>query len=158
MDKFKKVLNAFIFVILFLWQLPQNIVALIMMPFIGKLTLISYKKYCFAFKGEGMSGGISLGNFAFLDSYSAKKATTVAHEQEGHTVQSKILGPLYLFVIGIPSIIHTFHKDCPCYYHFYTESWANKCAGLEVLYTANGRCFLSFKDALGVGRKRVESK
>lgn len=145
MKFFKKTGNALLFVLSFIWQLPQNLVALVMMPFLGKLELISYKKLCFAFKGSRMSGGISLGNFAFLSPYSAKKVATVAHEQEGHTFDSKLMGPLYLFIIGIPSIIHTFHKDCPCYYHFYTERWANKHAGLEVLYTANGRCFLSKK-------------
>ena len=36
-----------------------------MLPVLGKLELISYK-FCFAFKGKNMMGGISLGNFAFL--------------------------------------------------------------------------------------------
>ena len=39
--------------------------------------------------------------------------------------------------------------DNKCYYDFYTERWANKHAGLEVLKTANGRCFLSIKNVLG---------
>ena len=98
--KFLKAIgHVLLFILLFIWQLPQNIVALVMLPFLGKLEFISYKKFCFAFKASNMSGGISLGTFAFLSPYSAKKVATVMHEQEGHTVDSKIWGPLYLFVM-----------------------------------------------------------
>ena len=56
---------------------------------------------------------------------------TLKHEY-GHTIQSPILGPLWSFVIGLPSLIW-----CGCfakyrenhkvsYYSFYTEAWANK--------------------------------
>ena len=148
----KKIGHVILFILLFIWQLPQNIVALVMLPFLGKLELISYKKFCFAFKGSRMSGGISLGNFAYLSPTSAKKIATVMHEQEGHTYDSKLFGPFYLFIIGIPSIMWAWlgSKD-KCYYDFFTEKRANKHAGLEVLHTANGRCFLSVKNVLGYG-------
>lgn len=56
----------------------------------------------------------------------------LVHEY-GHTIQSLILGPLYLIVIGIPSMLWGF---LPClnterrtksisYFSFFTESWAN---------------------------------
>lgn len=61
---------------------------------------------------------------------------TIQHES-GHVKQSKILGPLYLLVIGLPSIVHAaMHRTVcknPNYYHFYTEKWANKLAGLTVV-------------------------
>lgn len=146
----KTIVHLILFILLFIWQLPQNIIALIMLPFLGKLRLISYKKFCFAFEGKNMLGGISLGNFAFLSPYLSKKTASVMHEQEGHTFDSKIWGPLYLFVIGIPSIMWAWLGDSDkCYYDFYTERWANKHAGLEVLRTASGRCFLSVKNVLG---------
>lgn len=144
MNKFYEVLK---FAVLFIWQLPQNLIALLMMPFLGKLTFISYKKECFAFIGEKMKGGISLGCFAFVSQQLTKRPENIAHEQEGHTVDSKIYGPLYIFIIGIPSLLHAWlHTNCPCYYHFYTEKLANKHANLKVLYTSKGRCFLKFKD------------
>lgn len=118
------------FVILFIWQLPQNIVALIMMPFLGKLKLVKTDKYCFAFIGENMSGGISLGSFIFLSKYMGYVDRYVAHEL-GHVVDSHIWGPLYLFIIGIPSLLHAWLGN-GCYYDFYTEKWANKHAGLGV--------------------------
>ena len=57
----------------FLWQLPQNLVALLMMPFLGKMKLIRFDLYTFAFECEKMSGGISLGNFIFLSTTSAQR-------------------------------------------------------------------------------------
>ncbi len=56
----------------------------------------------------------------------------LVHEY-GHTIQSLILGPLYLFLMGIPSTIWGF---LPClnkkrkeqqisYFAFFTEKWAN---------------------------------
>lgn len=142
----KRFIHILYFIVLFIWQLPQNIVALLMMPFIGKLTLISYKNYCWAFKATKMSGGISLGNFVFLSEYSSNSDTTLAHEQEGHVKQSHMLGWLYLIIIGIPSIIwagiHNYlgYKN---YYIFYTEKWANKLAKLETRVN-NGRYYLKF--------------
>lgn len=130
----KKLLDYIVFILLFIWQLPQNIVALVMMPFMGKLRLVKYNNYNFCFEGEKMSGGISLGSFCYVSPWSADCEETVAHEQDGHVKQSHLLGPLYLIVIGIPSITWAwthiwlgFHN----YYCFYTESWANKLAGLK---------------------------
>ena len=79
MIKFLEILK---FIGLFLWQLPQNIIALVMLPFLGKLKLVKYHKYCFAFEAKRMKGAISLGSFIFLSPYSAKRETTIAHEKQ----------------------------------------------------------------------------
>lgn len=56
---------------------------------------------------------------------------TIKHEL-GHCIQSRYLGPLYLLVIGIPSITWVMlRRMIPelrkyNYYDFYTESWSNK--------------------------------
>ena len=75
----------------FLWQLPQNLVALVMIPFLGKMELVRFENYCWVFSCQKMMGGISLGNFIFLSPYMAKKEAIVRHEL-GHTVQSHMLG------------------------------------------------------------------
>lgn len=72
-------------VILMLWQLPQNLVAVLMMPFLGKMKLIRFDFYTFAFECEKMSGGISLGNFIFLSPTSAQREATILHEY-GHVM------------------------------------------------------------------------
>ena len=53
----------------------------------------------------------------------------------GHHKQSLILGPLYLIVIGIPSLIHAWlwnPNSGKSYYDFYTEHWANKLSKIEL--------------------------
>ena len=141
-----KIMKALLFIITFIWQLPQNLVAILMLPFLGKLKLISFKKLCFAFEGENMKGGISLGNFAFLSPRLSRDAASVAHEQEGHTHDSKLFGPLYLFVIELPSLIHAWLYDKnTCYYDFWTERRANRFANVEVVTTSGGYCYTIMK-------------
>lgn len=118
--------------ILFIWQLPQHIVAII---YFGYLVIMCkdlgidsrYKQAtvipCI------MRGAVTLGNYVFVGLNSEYKET-IKHEL-GHTIQSKILGPLYLIVIGIPSITYCgLRRLFPSlrknnYYDFYTEKWAN---------------------------------
>lgn len=137
----KKIFNCVIFVILCIWQLPQLIVAICMIPFIGRLKKIAYRHYNFCFMGDKMLGGISLGPISYLSKANACSETSIAHELDGHTVDSKIFGPLYLFIVGIPSFFNAVFHFTKCYYDFYTERWANEHAGL----TTNNYCRLIFK-------------
>lgn len=76
-----------------------------------------------------MRGAVTLGNYVFVG-LTSEYRKTVKHEL-GHTIQSKILGPLYLIVIGIPSITYCGLRRIfsslrkKNYYNFYTEKWAN---------------------------------
>ena len=86
------------------------------------------------------SGGISLGLFVFvtsdIKSEQISDTNTVKHEY-GHCLQSALLGPLYLLVIGIPSLIWTLffkdwrakHKNRKYMPWVYTEYWADKWGG-----------------------------
>jgi len=126
----EKILWWVVFILLCIWQLPQLLIAGLMAPFLGKKKLVAARHFNFCWKGENMSGGISLGPVAYVSERSSE--TTICHEIDGHTVQSKILGPLYLLVIGLPSLLNAIFDFTDCYYDFFTESWANKCAGLKV--------------------------
>ena len=126
-----KLKNILIQILLIIWQLPQVLVGVVMLPFLGKLRFIRYENYCWIFEGENMSGGISLGCFIFLSKYNSGRETTIRHEL-GHVKQSHMLGWLYLFIIGIPSIVWAMTNGNKCYYSFYTESWANKLSDLYV--------------------------
>lgn len=142
--KYKGVLWWIVFTLLCIWQLPQLLVALVMLPFIGKLKLVADRHFNFCFVGEKMSGGISLGPFAFISknlNNSQRREEYIAHELDGHTVDSKIWGPLYLFVVGIPSVMNAAFDFTECYYDFYTEKRANKFANLKV----DENCRLMFK-------------
>ncbi len=89
--------------------------------------------------------GISLGLFIFTpEKEDASDRRMTVHEY-GHTIQSLMLGPLYLFVIGIPSLFWANLNCCrrmrrerqTAYSWFYTEAWANwlgrRLTGMEAL-------------------------
>jgi len=74
--------------------------------------------------------GLSLGLFIFMPE--DKRERLLPHEY-GHTVQSLLLGPLYLLVIALPSVVWARSKyfqrkrreKNTSYYAFYTERWAD---------------------------------
>ncbi len=74
--------------------------------------------------------GLSLGMFLFVPE--TEEDFLLRHEY-GHGIQSVLLGPLYLIVIGLPSIIwarwsvlkQMRQEKRISYYDFYTERWAN---------------------------------
>lgn len=118
--------------ILFIWQLPQHLLAIL---YIGYLVMMckdlgvdSRYKQAIVIPCV-MRGAVTLGCYVFVG-LNSEYRKTVKHEL-GHTIQSKILGPLYLIVIGIPSITYCgLRRIFPSlrkknYYDFYTEKWAN---------------------------------
>ena len=118
--------------ILFIWQLPQHLLAILYIGYLvmmGKdLGIDSRYKQAIVIPCI-MRGAVTLGNYVFVG-LNSEYRKTVKHEL-GHTIQSKILGPLYLIVIGIPSITYCgLRRLFPSlrkknYYNFYTEKWAN---------------------------------
>ena len=118
--------------LLFLWQLPQN--------FVGLLLRLIYKGYddktngIIVRRSLKMSGGVSLGRYIIVNQFSKDK--TIYHEL-GHCKQSMYLGWLYLLVIGIPSIVWAglygsiIKPTTNGYYKFYTEKWADKLGNVQ---------------------------
>lgn len=117
-----------------LWELPQIIVGIFFI-------LCKFNKIESVFKTDeevivvtlnDFNSGVSFGRLIVLGSHFS--GSTYLHEL-GHTKQSLYLGPLYLLVIGIPSLIHNvIHGLCGRkwnYYKFYTEAWANKLVGIN---------------------------
>ncbi len=129
--KRKSIIWWAIFVVLIIWQLPQFLISLVMLPFLGKKKLVADRHFNFCWVADKMQGGISLGPFAFV-SPRINSPASIAHEVDGHTWDSKLMGPFYLFIIGIPSIFNAAFDLSNCYYDFYPEKWANRHAKLEV--------------------------
>jgi hypothetical protein len=103
-----------------------------MLLFVGRKEKIAGSKWSSCYMAEGMSGGISLGLICIVSKYLAGHEPSVRHELYGHTRDSRIFGPLYLLVIGLPSLLNAAFGFTDCYYDFYTEKRANKAAGLKV--------------------------
>ena len=115
------------------WSLPVNLAGgllfLLLWPFTRHerfgnafITYVPWKGF----------GGMSVGLFIFINSRSPRAWTedTRIHEY-GHTIQCLLLGPLYWFVIALPSSVwcNCFagwrRKNNVSYYDLYCERWAN---------------------------------
>lgn len=127
-------MNTFRTVMLWIWQLPQNLVALIMLLVLRGETKHRLGSIRFYFL-RTFPGGITLGEYIIVGT---KQNLTVRHEF-GHVLQSRYLGPLYLPVIGLPSLIHAWlngvigccDRHSEGYYHFWTEKWADRLAAIN---------------------------
>lgn len=122
-------------VFLYIWQIIQNIIGLAVIG-ITKAEKRTYttsdKDYTIYVTYKG-SFGVTLGQYIILGcSKHPVRRLDVLHEY-GHTIQSKILGPLYLIVIGLPSAINNLvrRKIKYNYYAFYTEAWADRISGVK---------------------------
>ena len=131
----KKTLKLILSVILYAWQLPQNLLGLLLLAFYEPELSYDWKGVRLNYSPR-MKGGISLGRYVILkgSAYSAgiKPGNDEAHEY-GHSRQSRILGPLYLPLIGIPSLVHAVNWTAASpksYYDYWTERWADKLGGV----------------------------
>ena len=81
------------------------------------------------------NGSVSLGEFIFLAPFDSGEERMLRHEM-GHRVQSRMLGWLYLPVIGLPSLVWNIcfkryrERRGVSYYDFYTEKWADRLGGV----------------------------
>jgi hypothetical protein len=131
--------NPYLLLFRLIWEFPQVFIALVTMF----ITIIPFSKG-FAEIGnsiimytKGGWGAICLGPFIFISEGS--KGHSEKHEY-GHSIQSMILGPLYLFIIGLPSLLHATYfllyykikkrRPKKNYYSFFTEKWADKLGGV----------------------------
>ncbi len=124
-------------IVLFLWQLPQDLLALSLLLwhrcFGRQMTFEQYKGVRYYWI-EGWDNGISLGDYVILGTC-YRDGLTADHEW-GHTRQSLIFGPLYLLLIGLPSglgnlwdrVAHRkwdYKRSCRWYYSQPWERWAD---------------------------------
>ncbi|MBP3893017.1 MAG: hypothetical protein J6D34_03135 [Atopobiaceae bacterium] len=112
------------------WGLPQTVVGAALF-----CALRGWRR-CHAFRSAivtewRLRAGLSLGMFVFVPRGASRDL--VLHEY-GHTLQSLFLGPLYLPVIVVPSLVwaglprlerYRLRKGYS-YYRFFTERWANR--------------------------------
>lgn len=139
----RKPLNNIIKALLLIWELPQNIAGAFYFIIHGVFakTFIIDDEDSFEMYSDKQKGAVSLGVFrvykAEYYNSSSYYVELVRKHEKGHRKQSKWLGPFYLIVIGLPSIIWaTLHSFCKPiskidYYWFYTEKWADKIGGVK---------------------------
>ena len=129
--------------LLLIWELPQNIAGAFYFIIHGVFakTFIIDEGDSFEMYSDKQKGAVSLGVFrVYKSEYYGNAAQFVKltrmHEK-GHRMQSMMLGPLYLIVIGLPSLIwaalHSSVRRLRTvdYFSFYTERWADRLAGVK---------------------------
>lgn len=112
-------------VLLAIWQAPQNLVGLLVACFTGW----GYQGIIggVMFFTKNGTGCVSLGQFVFVTRNGFMYKPSLCAHEWGHARQSRMLGWLYLFVIGIPSAIKcATTSDSESYHNFYTEKWADR--------------------------------
>jgi len=137
---------GFRFMDIFLWSwcLPQTLMGHLMYKkYIKKGLVLSTKKHklgTILIRETKLGGGRSLGKYIFTYDYTNSKASKQWKEaaqermdrhEYGHAIQSYILGPLYLFVVGLPSITMNMMTKAgilkrETYYKRWPETWADK--------------------------------
>lgn len=123
---------------LFLWQILQVLVALII------LAILHNKPVKYKNEHSGMTvwrvhhsfGSCwSMGPFIFVPD---KQPEKILRHESGHSIQSVYLGPLYLLFVGLPSACLLGYqvsnkKDYQWYHSHYPENWADKLGGVNEL-------------------------
>lgn len=91
-----------------------------------------YEQYMYyrTVKNYPKLGAVSLGEYRIM--FNTPSMTTCKHEY-GHTKQSRMLGPVYLLFIGLPSVIGNLLNRIIKfdYYKQPWEAWADKLGGVE---------------------------
>jgi len=113
-----------------LWGLPQTLLGFAV--FLRFCKEPHYRYHGVVVTEWKKKKGLSLGLFLFIPEGDYGKDFLV-HEY-GHTIQSLLLGPLYLLVIGLPSVLWCNLPWCVAfrrkkkilYRSFYTECWADR--------------------------------
>lgn len=119
--------------LLYAWQLPQNLLGLLLVAILQPEDTYDFEgvRLCYASR---MKGGISLGRYLIVRDVLKDYAGRTERHELGHARQSRMLGWLYLPVIGLPSLLWAawWNEDRNrSYYSFYTERWADRLGGVN---------------------------
>ena len=124
------------FFINYIWQFIQNTLGILYKWYLENdvITRVDYSATDYECYLTRSGGGVTLGRYIFVNQHFKDLSNVILHER-GHVKQSRILGPLYIIIICIPSILwaglHNIIAPNKSYYWFYTENWANKLMGLN---------------------------
>jgi hypothetical protein len=125
--------------ILYLWQLPQNLIGLFL------IIIFQAREYEITINGKVIRYYVIVkpwykfssqkGQYTIVPPKNIGRVKTIRHEYLGHGKQSKITGPFYLLIIGLPSVIRNRisvwrSKPSSWYYgfgpHAHLRAWPEK--------------------------------
>jgi hypothetical protein len=120
--------------LLWLWQAPQNLLGLAFWLYWRKdIAVVCHdrgRRFCIV---PTFPSGISLGD-TIIVKYGFLQDEKGWNHEFGHSLQSVILGPFYLLIIGLPSLLWAWWwrpGRGVDYYAFFTEKWADRLGGVK---------------------------
>jgi hypothetical protein len=131
-------------VLLALWELPQNVLGagLLAAQFaLGHVEATRLERERLFVRSRHMA--VSLGFFVFWaqdDSRWFRLDSWVKDHEYGHSFQSRLLGPLYLPLVGVPSTMRVLYaiayreltgRRWGGYFDGYPEDWADRLGGVR---------------------------
>jgi hypothetical protein len=130
---------------LFAWELPQNLLGaanLLVQKGAGNVRGIEHDRGRLMVELVG-DGAVSLGYFVFFSTHDNRFVPAGAENRDhelGHSVQSRLLGPLYLPIVGVPSVARVAYavayrtvtgKRWGGYYSGWPEKSADRLGGVD---------------------------
>lgn len=120
-------------VLLWLWQFPQNIIALIIIKFI----YTDYNSYCTFKKVNGVYFYSTICRSCFMDDFTLGDYIFISadswftdiklRKSYGYVLSSRILGPLWIPLIIVPRVIYAYFDPVGYFQKkFFTEEIAKK--------------------------------
>lgn len=135
----KRIFHWIYWLLQFSWGIDQNVIGL----FWVMILLIRnpqrermFYHGAFVIDWDDPISCMGLGMFIFIHDFSDPQLKPILRHEYGHTIQSLLLGPLFLFVIALPSLLWARNKNFIQYrqkHHIaydwlYCERWANHLA------------------------------
>ena len=112
----------------FIWELPQNVLGILVWVVVRHTILeATHKHHRLFFQVPNF--GVSLGSFVFWSDFEGAAVQNLDNKvhEFGHTLQSLYFGPLYLLVVGLPSLSRVAYGVL--YYALKKEKWLGYYAG-----------------------------
>ena len=113
-------------------NIPQHLLAYLVRWWVrDRIIEIHTYKDATVYRVMNFPGGVSLGYHIFVQH---NASTRLLRHEYGHTIQSKLLGWLYLPLVGIPSMFLVILSRLGLitveqYYSLYPERWADRLGG-----------------------------
>ncbi|MFP4484566.1 MAG: hypothetical protein ACLFO1_06890 [Spirochaetaceae bacterium] len=131
--------------LLWLWQLPQHLLGLVLLVALraAGFGTTRYRRARVVLVPGNV--GLSLGHFIFISrrhrTPDLRGNDTLLRHEYGHTIQSHMLGWLYLPLVGVPSIVQAAFSFAAArlgypgpgrrYYRRFPENWADRLGGVD---------------------------
>jgi len=138
-------MQLLILLALFFWELPQTLSGLLVLAYMksrGQIIRIEKNKYRMFI--ETPKTGVSLGWIVFWTP-SGNRFEHLTNDRRmheyGHARQSAMLGPLYLIIVGIPSLSRAIYSrwyrrkhghSWKNYFDAFPENWADNLGGVTI--------------------------